>query len=257
MSIQKMNNQIIPIKTSEEIAIMRRAGRVLKEALDLAGAAVRPGISTAELNRLAEEYICSHDGCSPAFKGYKGFPAALCTSVNEEVVHGIPSEDRILQEGDIIGIDCGVLFNGFYVDAARTFIVGKADHATYQFVKTVKEALTQAVKIIREGAHVGDISAIIQKIVERHGYSPVIECTGHGVGRELHEPPEILNSGSKGTGATLKAGMTLAIEPIANMGRSEVKTLDDRWTVVTADGSFSAHFEHTVLVTYNGSEILV
>ncbi|MFH0820779.1 MAG: type I methionyl aminopeptidase [Candidatus Peregrinibacteria bacterium] len=246
----------ITIKTPEEIAIMRHAGRILKAALDAIEQAIRPGVSTAELDRIANEFILSHDECVPAFRGYRGFPGALCTSVNEEVVHGIPHADHILNEGDIIGIDCGVLYQGFYTDAARTVLVGQVQPEVRHFVKTVKKALDQAIKIVREGAQVGDISAAIEKTIEQQGYSPVAECTGHGVGRDLHEAPEILNVGHKKTGPKLLAGMVLAIEPIANMGRGDVETLQDTWTVVSADGTPSAHFEHTVLVTERGYEIL-
>ncbi|MBU0577591.1 type I methionyl aminopeptidase [Patescibacteria group bacterium] len=247
----------IPIKTPEEIEAMREGGAILKETLDEMGKAVRPGISTYELDQLAEEIITSHSGAKPGFKGYRGFPGTLCVSVNDEVVHGIPSPDRILQDGDIIGIDCGVLYKDLYTDACRTFLVGDVDPDIQHFVKTTKKALNQAVKVVKPGNTIGDISAVIQKTIEQQGYSPVVECTGHGVGKNLHEPPEILNVGQKGTGPTIKPGMVLAIEPIANMGSGQVVTADDRWTVLSADGSPSAHFEHTVLVTESGCEVIV
>lgn len=246
----------ITIKTAEEIAIMRHAARVLKETLDRLEAAVRPGISTLELDQLAESFIRSHEGCTPGFKGYRGFPGSICASVNSEVVHGIPDAAHVLEEGDIIGVDCGVYYRGFHTDACRTVPVGRVEPSVLHFVKTVKKALAQSVKVVRPGARVGDISAVIQKTLEEQGYAPVIECTGHGVGRQLHEAPEILNAGRKGTGPRLQAGMVLAIEPIATMGRPEIETLRDGWTIVTADGTPSAHFEHTVLVTENGHEIL-
>ncbi len=250
-----MNSGII-LKTPDEIGWMRHAGQVLRATLDLLEKSVRPGISTLELDRIAEEFIRSHPGCTPGFKGYRGFPGSLCASVNEEVVHGIPDERHILDEGDIVGLDCGVFYRGFHTDAARTVLVGAVQPEVQHFVKTVKKALEQAIKEVREGAHVGDISATIQKIIEQQGYSPVVECTGHGVGKNLHEPPEILNAGRRGTGPRLTVGMVLAIEPIANMGRCEVETLQDRWTIASADGTPSAHFEHTVAVTAKGCEVL-
>lgn len=249
-------NDTIAIKTKSDIEIMRHAGAILKQTLDLLESSVRPGISTAELDKIAEKFIRSYPGCTPGFKGYRGFPASVCTSVNEEVVHGIPDAHHILDEGDIIGIDCGVMYQGFHTDACRTVLVGNVDPDVRHFVKTVKKALSEAIKEVRSGAHVGDISAVIQKIIEQQGYSPVVECTGHGVGHDLHEAPEILNVGRRGTGPELRAGMVLAIEPIANMGKGEVETLQDNWTIVSLDGTPSAHFEHTVLVTEKGFEVL-
>ena len=246
----------IKIKTPEQINAMREGGQILKEALDVACAAVRPGISTYELDQIAEQTIIKHNGAKPGFKGYKGFPATLCTSVNEQVVHGIPNESVILQEGDIVGIDCGVYYKGLYTDACRTMIVGKTDPEIQHFVKITKKALSLAVKQVRPEGHIGDISAVIQKTLEDQGYSPVIECTGHGVGEDLHESPDILNAGRKGSGPVMKAGMVLAIEPISAMGSGDIFTDKDGWTVVSYDGSPSAHFEHTVLVTENGYEIL-
>jgi methionyl aminopeptidase len=250
-------NSPIPIKTAEDIQKIRHAAWVLKKTLDLLESSVRPGVTTKELDVIAEDFICSHEGCIPGFKGYRGFPGSLCASVNSEVVHGIPDNKHVLKNGDIIGLDCGVYYQGFHTDACRTILVGKVDSGVRHFVKTTKKALNAAVKVVRPGARVGDISAIIQKTLERQGYSPVADCTGHGVGRNLHEPPEILNVGQKGTGPQLKAGMVLAIEPIANMGKGDIETLEDGWTLVSADGSTSAHFEHTVLVTEKGYEVLV
>lgn len=235
---------------------MRYGGSILRGVLDFVAQQVKPGVSTAELNQIAEDFIARYPGAKPGFKGFKGYPAALCTSVNEEVVHGIPSSDVILQEGDIVGLDCGVLYQGLYTDAALTVPVGKIDPAVYHFVKTTKKALSQALKVVRPAAHVGDISAVIQKTLEDQGYSPVIECTGHGVGVELHEPPEILNAGRKGQGPLLQAGMTLCIEPISAMGQGAVFTAKDGWTVITKDKSLSAHFENTLLITGEGCSIL-
>jgi len=246
----------IPIKTSDEIQAMREGGMILKKALETVSKAVKPGISTYELDKLAEHTILSYKGAKPGFKGYKGFPCTLCTSVNEQVVHGIPSKHVILRDGDIVGIDCGVFFKGLYTDACVTVIVGNVKPEVRHFVKTTKNALDKAVKQVKPGGYVGDISAVIQKVIEDQSYSPIVECTGHGVGRDLHEPPEILNVGKRGTGSKMQPGMTLAIEPISAMGKKDVFTEKDGWTVVTADASFSAHFEHTVLVTDNGYEIL-
>lgn len=246
----------ITIKKPEEIEAMRYAGKVLTATLDKLANSVKAGVSTKELDNIAENFIRSHIGCVPGFKGYHGFPGSVCTSINEEVVHGIPSFDRILREGDIIGLDCGVYYKGLHTDACRTFIVGTVSHEIKQFVKVTKEALQKAVKQVRPGGHIGDISAVIQETLERFDYSPVIECTGHGVGHGLHEAPEILNAGKKGTGPLMKPGMTLAIEPISAMGKGDVDTEKDGWTMFTADRSLSAHFEYTVLITEDGYEIL-
>lgn len=246
----------IPIKTQEEIEFMRHAGRILTETLNMLEKEVRAGISTLELDEKAEAFIRSHEGATPGFKGYHGFTGSICVSINEEVVHGIPHKDRILEEGDIIGVDCGVYYKGFHTDACRTFFVGEVAPEVRHFVKTTKKALDNAVKVVKPGVRVGDISARIQKSLEDFDYAPVVDCTGHGVGRELHEPPEVLNAGVKGTGPELKAGMVLAIEPISTMGKGAVYTAEDGWTVLPEDGSFSAHFERTVLVTDSGHEVL-
>lgn len=246
----------IIIKTPEEIEIMRYAGAILTKTLDKLSESVRVGISTKELDEIVEEFILSHEGCTPGFKGYHDFPGSVCTSINEEAVHGIPSSNRILQNGDIVGLDCGVFYKGLHTDACRTFIVGEASHEVKQLVKVTKAALRQGVKQVRPGGHIGDISAAIQETLERFGYAPVIECTGHGVGRDLHEPPEILNAGEKGTGPVIKAGMVFAIEPISAMENGDIKCAKDGWALYTADRSFSAHFEETVLVTETGHEIL-
>ncbi len=247
----------IPIKTPEEIAIIRNAGAILTSVLDALEAAVKPGMVTAELDALAEKLIRAHAGARPGFKGYHGFPASLCVSVNNEVVHGIPGERHVLQQGDIVGLDCGVYLEGFHTDACRTVIVGgETDPESRRLVKTTQKALKEALKVVRPGGRVGDISAAIQKTAEQAGFGPVIECTGHGVGRDLHEPPEILNAGRRGTGPELKEGMVLAIEPIINMGSGKVTTARDGWTVLSADGTRSAHVEHTLVVTSDGYEIL-
>lgn len=249
-------NNLIPIKTPEQIEIMRQGGAILKKTLELVSKSIKPGVSTFELDQTAEKFITSYNGAKPGFKGYRGFPAALCTSVNEQVVHGMPDKNVVLQEGDIIGIDCGVLYKDFYTDACITVLVGEVAPEVRHFVKTTKKALYQAIKQVRPNRRIGDISAAIQKTLEDQGYSPITECTGHGVGKDLHEPPEILNIGKKGTGSLIRPGMTFAIEPISAIGSGKVITASDGWTVETEDKSFSAHFEHTVLVTDDGYEIL-
>lgn len=250
-----MNNNI-PIKTQEEIGLIRESGAILKKVLDEMEKIVRPGISTYELDEIAESIIRDYNAI-PAFKGYSGFPATLCTSINEEVVHGIPKRNVILQEGDIIGVDCGVLYKGLYTDACRTFMIGQVAPEVQHLVHTTKKALDESIKQIRPGNHIGDISAVIQKTLMNQGYNPVVECTGHGVGRKLHEPPEILNAGYKNTGPKIEAGMVFAIEPISSMGTGQIITADDNWTIITADRALSAHFEHTVIVTERGHEVVV
>ena len=246
----------IPIKTFSQIETMRFGGRILKETLEMVRDAVKPGISTFELDQIAEKNIRAYKGAQPGFKGYKGYPSTLCTSVNHEVVHGLPDKHVILKEGDIIGMDCGVYYGGLYTDACVTVPVGKVQYEVAHFIKITKNALSAAIKQAVSGRRVGDISAAIQKTLEDQGYSAVIECTGHGVGVNLHEPPEILNAGMKNTGPIIKPGMIFAIEPISAMGKGDVLTAEDGWTIITADNSLSAHFEHTVLVTENGNEIL-
>jgi len=254
---------MISIKTSEEIKIMRQAGRILAQVMKKVARQVKPGISTFELDEMAEKLI-KNFGAEPAFKGYqpdtvynqKGYPATLCTSINNEVVHGIPSPNRFLKEGDIIGLDCGVKFQDYYADMAITLPVGKINSEARRLILVTKKALGLAIKKIKPGIHLGDISSTIQSYVEKNGFSVVRELSGHGIGKNLHEEPTILNFGKPNTGPILKEGMTLAIEPMINVGDWKVKTLDDGWTIVTADNSLSAHFEHTILVTSRGAEIL-
>jgi len=234
---------------------MRYAGQILTKTLDYLETQVKPGISTLDLDRLAEAFIRQHEGCIPGFKGQYGFPGSVCFSINNEVVHGLPS-DRLLKEGDIVGMDCGVKHKGLHTDACRTVAVGQADYEALHLMKITKKALKEAVKLVKPGNQIGDLSAVIQKTLEEQGYAPVRECTGHGVGYELHEPPEILNAGIKGTGPIMQAGMVLAIEPISTMGSGQVYTADDKWTVISSDDTLSAHFEHTVLVTEEGYEVL-
>lgn len=247
---------MIQLKSSREIESMARAGAIVAEALAMAGEKVVPGVTTAELDERAEALIREHDGAEPAFKGLYGFPATLCTSVNEEVVHGIPSEERHLEPGDIVTVDCGVKLEGFYADAARTFPVGELEPETERLLRVTRNALQAGVDEARPGRHVGDIGAAVQAMVEEAGFSVVRELVGHGVGRSAHEDPQIPNYGHRGDGAELEAGLVVAIEPMVNVGGRHIRTLDDEWTVVTRDGSRSAHFENTVAVTEDGPRVL-
>lgn len=251
----------IPIKTTEEIEAMRIGGKVLQKILDSVEKKIQPGVTTDELTQLADE-ILEEEGMQPSFKHYgssqknPGFPATLCISVNDEVVHGIPSS-RELVSGDIVGVDCGVFYKDLHTDAAKTFLVGEVSEDVKHFVKTTQKSLSRCLNKVRAGVHLGDISETIQKTIEQQGYAVVRSCTGHGVGRELHELPEILNFGKKGKGVILKSGMTLAIEPISVMSTNGgTYDADDGWTIKTTTGELSAHFEHTILVTDNGYEIL-
>ena len=241
-------------RNREEIERLRESAQLVAKTLRELGRAVRPGITTAELDRLAESFIRDH-GATPAFKGYRGFPASICPSLNEEVVHGMPG-DRELREGDLIGIDVGVEMNGFFGDAARTFAVGKASDEALKLMKVTRESLMKGIAQARPGNRVGDISNAIQVHVEAHGFSVVRALVGHGIGREMHEEPAIPNFGPPGRGPRLMAGLVLAIEPMVNVGGFEVVTRPDGWTVATKDGTLSAHFEHTVAVGPEGPEIL-
>ena len=245
---------MINIRSREEIELIRESGRLVAGALDLASELVGPGVETGTLDREIEEYIIGH-GATPEFKGFHGYPAAICASVNEEVVHGIPGS-RALRNGDIIGIDVGVRKNGYVGDGARTFAIGGITEETERLLGVTRDALNKAVSIVREGVHLSDVSHAIQRVAEDAGFSVVRELTGHGVGTELHEPPEIPNYGAPGLGPVLKAGMVLAIEPMFNAGTAGVETLADNWTVVTADRHRSAHFEHTLAVTTRGADVL-
>lgn len=244
----------IVIKSGRELELMREAGRILARVLDLAGAAIRPGVTTRELDALCEKEIRAR-GCSPTFLGYNGYPAATCISVNEEVVHGIPS-DRRLESGDICKIDIGVTRDGMIADAARTWPVGRVSSELTVLLQATRAALERGIRECRAGRRVGDIGHAIQEFVGRHGFSVVRALCGHGVGRELHEEPQVPNFGRAGRGVKLEPGMTLAVEPMVNMGGFEVETLSDGWTVITKDGLPSAHFEHTILITDNDAEII-
>lgn len=244
----------IELKTPEELQIMRRAGRVVSDLLKLMEREICSGISTKRLDEIAEDFIRSQ-GTEPAFKGYFGYPASICASVNEEVVHGIPGP-RILNEGDIIGVDVGVILEGFYSDAARTFAVGQVDAESLRLMKVAREALEAGIAKAVEGARLSDISFAVQTHVEAGGFSVVRQFVGHGIGKKLHEEPQVPNFGKPGRGPVLKRGMALAIEPMVNAGTYEVEVSKDGWTAVTKDRKRSAHFEQTVFVGEKTAEIV-
>jgi methionyl aminopeptidase len=241
---------MIILKTPDEIEVMAKASRVVAETLEVLKKAVRAGVTTDELDALAEAEILAREA-KPAFKGYRNYPKTLCASVNEQVVHGIPSK-RKLKEGDIIGLDLGAIVDGFYGDSAVTVMIGEVSDKTVKLVQVTEEALMLGIEQAMVGRRLSDISHAIQRHVEASGYSVVTEFVGHGIGRQLHEEPQVPNYGRPGQGPRLQAGMVLAIEPMVNMGGSAVRVLDDRWTAVTADGSLSAHFEHTIAVQASG-----
>lgn len=246
---------MIILKTPDEIAVMAKASMVVAEALAVLKSAVKPGITTDELDRLAESEIRAR-GAIPAFKGYRSYPKTLCASVNEQVVHGIPSK-RVLKEGDIIGLDLGAIVGGFYGDSAVTVPVGRIDEKAAALVRITEESLSLAIEQARVGNRLSDISHAVQRHVEAAGYSVVTEFVGHGIGRQLHEEPQVPNYGKPGQGPRLQPGMVLAIEPMVNMGGSAVRVLDDRWTAVTVDGSLSAHFEHTIAIQPSGPALVL
>lgn len=243
-------------KSPEEIDTMRVAGRITAEALKRTVEAVRPGATTADLDAVAESYI-REQGATPSFLGYRGFPATICASVNNEVVHGIPSPKRVLKEGDILSLDFGAIWQGFHGDSAVTVFVGEPPSSEAEkLVRVTEEALEAGIAQIRPGARLSDISHAVQQTVEPHGFSLVREYTGHGVGRALHEEPQIPNYGPPGRGPQMRPGLVVAVEPMVNLGDWPTRVLADEWTVVTADGSLSAHFEHTIAVTEEGREVL-
>ncbi len=245
----------ITIKSEREIELMREAGRILAIVHEEMEKALKPGMSTWELNKIGEEVIRSYD-CKPSFLGYNGYPASICISVNDEVVHGIPSKDRIIGEGDIVSLDAGVIYKGYQSDAARTLACGKISDEAQRLIDVTKQSFFEGIAFAREGNHLHDISNAIEDYVVAHGYSCVRDLVGHGIGRALHEDPQIPNFRQKRKGPRLEAGMTLAIEPMVNIGRYDVCWLDDDWTVVTDDGSLSAHYENTILITKGEPEIL-
>ena len=239
---------MIALRSPDEIRAIGRAGRILADLHTAIEPRVVPGTTTAELDRFAEDFIRSHEGAEPAFKGLYGFPASLCTSVNEEVVHGIPSGRR-LKVGDIVSVDAGVKLDGWFADAARTFPVGDVDERTARLLQVTRDALLAGIEHARAGNRLGDIGHAIQQIAEAAGFGVVRDLVGHGIGREPHEEPQVPNYGRPGRGLRLQPGLVLAIEPMVNAGQIGIRTLSDRWTVVSADGSRSAHFEQTVAIT--------
>ena len=245
----------IMIKTLAEIEKMRKAGRILRQVHDALRPMVVAGASTMDLEIAANAKIDSF-GATAAFKGYHGFPAALCTSLNEQVVHGMPNVKTVLKDGDILSIDCGVIVDGFYSDAAVTYAIGKPSGPTRKLLEVTQASLEAAILEAVPGGRLGDISAAVQELCEASGYGVVREFVGHGIGKAMHEDPQVPNFGTRGKGPRLKAGMVLAIEPMINMGGPEVKVLKDGWTAVTVDGSYSAHFEHTVAITKDGPLVL-
>ncbi|WP_461613796.1 type I methionyl aminopeptidase [Clostridium sp. Marseille-QA1073] len=245
---------MIIIKSDMEIEYMRNAGKVVADTLATIEAVIKPGITTAEINKLAEEFILEQ-GAKPSFKGYGGFPASICASVNDEVIHGIP-DNRVLQEGDIISVDCGAVLNGFHGDAARTFPVGKISKEAEELIRVTKECFFKGVEKAKVDNRLTDISAAIQIYAESFGYSVVRDFVGHGIGKSMHEDPQVPNYGIAGRGPKLSHGMVLAIEPMINIGKFNVKVKPNGWTVVTSDGSLSAHYENTVAILNSGPEIL-
>ena len=247
---------MIIYKSADEIAKMRKAGRVVAGTIDRVVAAVRPGVATAALDDVAEAYI-GEQGAIPSFKGYKGFPASICVSINDEVVHGIPSPRRLLAEGDVVALDFGAIWEGFHADSALTMFVGDPPSAEAEkLVRVTEEALEAGISQIGPGARLSDIGAAVQQVAEGAGFSVVREYVGHGIGRNLHEDPQIPNYGDPGRGPLIKPGLVVAVEPMVNIGGWETRVLADDWTVVTEDGSISAHFEHTIAVTEDGREVL-
>ncbi|HEY2495638.1 MAG TPA: type I methionyl aminopeptidase [Candidatus Angelobacter sp.] len=247
---------MINCKSQAELGKMKRSGQIVRQVLDAVKTMVAPGVSTMDLENAAEEKI-RELGAKPAFKGYHEYPCVLCTSVNNEIIHGIPSEKRVLKEGDIVSIDCGVVLDGYYGDSAITVPVGKSLTPELQKLLDVTEtSLKKAIAEVRLGKTVGDVGAAVQEYVEANGFSVVREFVGHGIGTRLHEDPQVPNFGTRGHGTRLREGMVIAIEPMVNIGKPGTRVLDDKWTAVTEDGSYSAHFEHTVAVTRNGPLVL-
>jgi methionyl aminopeptidase len=246
---------MITYRSLKEIEKIRNCARLVAATLKYLTPMIEPGVTTADLDRAAEAYIRKHGGL-PAFKGYRGFPATLCTSINEEVVHGIPSKKRRLKAGDIIGIDCGAIVDGYYGDHAITFAVGEITAEVRYLITTTEAALHAGIAQAKVGNYLSDISHAIQRFAEQRGYGVVKAFVGHGIGTSLHEEPQVPNFGPPGRGPRLRAGMVLALEPMLNMGKCDVRILSDNWTVVTTDGKLSAHFEHTVAVTEQGGDIL-
>ncbi|MEP6992835.1 MAG: type I methionyl aminopeptidase [bacterium] len=247
---------MIQLKSSREIEVMAEGGRILAATVQMLRGEVRAGVSTQDLDAIAEAFIRSHPGATPAFKGLYGFPGTLCTSINQEIVHGIPSRKRVLAEGDIISIDVGVGYQGYFTDSATTVAVGVVDAETLRLLDTTERSLRAGIAAAVPGNHLGDIGAAVQKVVEEAGFSVVRDLVGHGIGVEFHEEPQVPNYGKAKRGLKLVPGLTLAIEPMVNIGGPQTRTLADKWTIVTVDGSRSAHFEHTVAITESGNRVL-
>jgi methionyl aminopeptidase len=248
------------LKTEDEIELMRRANQLVGKTLAEVGKHIKPGVTTLQLDKIAEEFIRDH-GAVPTFKGFPNpyggpFPGSICTSVNDVVVHGVPSAETVLKEGDVISIDCGTLLDGFNGDSCYTFCVGTVAEETMQLLKTTKAALYKGIEQAQAGKHIGDIGSAVQEHCEEQGYGIVRELTGHGIGKEMHEPPQIPNYGRRGNGTMLKAGMCIAIEPMITMGRKDIYMMPDRWTIRTRDGKPAAHFEHTIAIRKGKAEIL-
>ena len=246
---------MVSIKSAREIELMREAGKILACVHDELGEALAPGMSTLDVDRLGDRIIRRY-GCIPSFKNYNGYPASICVSVNDEVVHGIPAKHHLLKEGDIVSLDAGVIYKGYHSDAARTHGIGRISREAEQLIAVTKQCFIEGINYARSGNHLNDISVAIQAYAERFGYGVVRDLVGHGIGSHLHEDPEIPNYSQKRRGVRLRPGMTLAIEPMINAGRYDVSWLEDNWTVVTDDGSLSAHYENTILITEGEPEIL-
>ncbi|MGC8460450.1 MAG: type I methionyl aminopeptidase [Candidatus Dormibacteria bacterium] len=249
-----MRGESFRLKKPDEIARMARSGEILGACLEHVATHVAPGVTLNTLDREAETFIRDH-GCIPGFIGYDGFPKSICISVNNEVVHGIPGE-RVVQDGDIVSLDCGLILDGWWADSGLTVPCGNVEPGMQKLIDVTQEALYRAIEVARPGAHIGDIGHTVQTYVESHGYAVVKHYVGHGIGRDMHEPPQVPNYGKPGTGNELKPGYVIAIEPMVNKGRDAVRTLEDNWTVVTQDGSWSAYAEHTVAITEDGPHVL-
>jgi methionyl aminopeptidase len=247
---------VIQLKSLREIELMAEGGKILAATVRMLRREVRAGISTLDLDAMAEEFIRSHPGATPAFKGLYGFPGTLCTSINQEIVHGIPSRKRVLKDGDVISIDVGVGYQGYFTDSATTVPVGTVDAETSRLLEVTELSLAAGIAAAKPGNHLGDIGAAVQRVVESAGFSVVRDLVGHGIGVEFHEEPQVPNYGKPMRGLKLVPGLTLAIEPMVNVGGPQTRTLPDKWTIVTVDGSRSAHFEHTVAITEQGNRVL-
>ena len=246
---------MITIKTLDEIELMRKANQIVRDTLNLLQDSIKEGMTTAQLDKIAYDHIVKCNA-KPSFLGYGGFPASICTSINEQVVHGIPSQKTVIKEGDIVSVDCGSIYKGYNGDAARTFEIGKVSQEKHQLVEVTKQSFFEGVKILKEGVRLGDLGNVIQSYAESFGYGVVRDLVGHGIGKDMHEDPQVPNYGRPGHGMRLKKNMTIAIEPMINMGTHKVYMLDDGWTIVTRDNLPSAHYENTVLITEEGVEIL-